>query len=98
MNKRRSVFVKQSPNAYGKDTYYRFAKDIRYNQQKLLMLSIMALIRKIKPLQKEGDHRLLIINDTVEPKRGKHIEGSCKSIYSNKEHRSINGISFMCES
>lgn len=55
----------------------------------------MALIRKIRPLQKEGDHRLLIIDDTVEPKRGKQIEGSCKSIYSNKEHRTINGINIV---
>jgi hypothetical protein len=55
----------------------------------------MALIRKIKPLQKNSDHRLLIIDDTVEPKRGKQIEGSCKSIYSNKEHRTINGINIV---
>lgn len=81
MNKRQSAFVKQSGDAYGKDTYYRFVKDTRYNWRKLLILSAMALIRKIRPLQKEGDHRLLIIDDTVEPKRGKQIEGSCKSIY-----------------
>ena len=28
MNKRQSAFVKQSADAYGKDTYYRFVKDI----------------------------------------------------------------------
>ena len=28
----------------------------------------------------------------VEPKYGKQIEGSGKSIYSNKEHRCVNGI------
>ena len=95
MNKRQSAFVKQSGDAYGKDTYYRFVKDTRYNWRKLLILSAMALIRKIRPLQKEGDHRLLIIDDTVEPKRGKQIEGSCKSIYSNKEHRTINGINIV---
>ena len=55
----------------------------------------MTLIRKIKPLQKKDDHRLLIIDDTVESKRGKLIEGSCKSIYSNKEHRCVNGINIV---
>jgi SRSO17 transposase len=95
MNKRQSAFVKQSSDAYGKDTYYRFVKDTRYNWRKLLMLTSIALIRKIKPLQKNDNHRLLIIDDTVEPKRGKQIEGSCKSIYSNKEHRTINGINIV---
>ncbi len=95
MNKRQSAFVKQSADAYGKDTYYRFVKDTRYNWRKLLMLTSVALISKIKPLQKNGDHRLLIIDDTVEPKRGKQIEGSCKSIYSNKEHRCVNGINIV---
>jgi SRSO17 transposase len=95
MNKRQSAFVRQSADAYGKDTYYRFVKDTRYNWRKLLMVTSMALIRKIKPLQKNSDHRLLIVDDTVEPKRGKQIEGSCKSIYSNKEHRTINGINIV---
>ncbi len=95
MNKRQSAFVKQSADAYGKDTYYRFVKDTRYNWRKLLMLSSIALIGKIKPLQKKSDHKLLIIDDTVEPKRGKQIEGSCKSIYSNKEHRCVNGINIV---
>lgn len=95
MNKRQSAFVKQSADSYGKDAYYRFVKDARYNWRKLLMLTSIALIRKIKPLQKDGDHRLLIIDDTVEPKRGKQIEGSCKSIYSNKEHRCVNGINIV---
>ena len=95
MNKRQSAFVKQSADAYGKDTYYRFVKDTRYNWRKLLLLTSITLIRKIKSLQKDGDHRLLIIDDTVEPKRGKQIEGSCKSIYSNKEHRCVNGINIV---
>lgn len=95
MNKRQSAFVKQSADAYGKDAYYRFVKDTRYNWRKLLMLTSIALIRKIKPLQKDGDHRLLIIDDTVEAKRGKLIEGSCRRIYSNKEHRCVNGINIV---
>ena len=95
MNKRQSAYVKQSTDAYGKDAYYRFVKDTRYNWRKLLMLSTITLMHKIKPLQKNGDHRLLIIDDTVEPKRGKKIEGSCRSIYSNKEHRCVNGINIL---
>jgi len=92
MNKRQSAFVKQSVDAYGKDTYYRFVQNVRYNWRKLLLFSAFALIQKIQPLQKKSDYRVLIIDDTVEVKRGKQIEGSCKSIYSNKEHRWVNGI------
>lgn len=95
MNKRQSAFVKQSSNAFGKDAYYRFVKDVRYNWRKLLMASAGALIRKVEPLYTNNEHRLLIIDDTVEPKRGKQIEGSCRYIYSNKEHRSINGLNIV---
>lgn len=31
MNKRQSAFVKQSSDAFGKDAYYRFVKEARYN-------------------------------------------------------------------
>jgi len=92
MNKRQSAFVKQSDDAYAKDTYYRFIKEIRYNWRKLLLLSATALIQKVQPLHRYGEHRLLIIDDTVEPKRGRQIEGSCKYIWSNKEHRTINHL------
>lgn len=37
----------------------------------------------------------MIIDDTVEAKRGKQIEGSCRSIYSNKDHRCVNGINIL---
>ena len=57
--------------------------------RKLLILSSVSLLQKVKTLHKYGEHRLLIIDDTVEAKRGKFIEGSCKYIWSNKEHRSI---------
>ena len=52
-------------------------------------------MQKIKLLHKNGEHRLLIIDDTVEAKRGKFIEGSCKYIWSNKEHRSINAVNIV---
>ena len=57
MNKRQSSFVKQSDDAYGKDTYYRFIQSKRYNWRKLLLLSSKALLAKIEPLQKiESQH------------------------------------------
>lgn len=95
MNKRQSAFVKQSRDAFGKDAYYRFVKQSRYNWRKLLMLSAAALIRKIEPLHGSGEQRVLIIDDTVEPKRGKQIEGSCRYLWSNKEHRLVNGINLV---
>jgi len=95
MQKRQSSFIKQSDSAYGKDTYYRFLKNSRYNWRKLLLLSSIALSQKIKSLHKQDEYRLLIIDDTVEPKRGKFIEGSCKYIWSNKEHRSINALNIV---
>ena len=95
MNKRQSTFIKKSDSAFGKDAYYRFIKESRYNWRKFLILSTTALLQRIKPLHKNGEHRLLIIDDTVEAKRGKHIEGSCKYIWSNKEHRSINALNIV---
>ena len=75
MNKRQSSFIKQSDDAYSKDTYYRFIQSKRYNWRKLLLLSSKALLAKIEPLQKNREPTLLIIDDTVEIKRGKQIEG-----------------------
>jgi len=95
INKRQSSFVKQSRDAYGKDTYYRFIQSKHYNWRKLLLLSSGALIKKVEPLQKSMELKLLIIDDTVEAKRGKQIEGSCKSIRSNKEGRYVNGINIV---
>jgi HAMP domain-containing protein len=87
MQKRQSSFIKQSDSAFGKDAYYRFIKESRYNWRKLLLLGTTALLQRIQPLDKTGEHSLLIIDDTVEPKRGKLIEGSCKYIWSNKAHK-----------
>jgi len=95
MSKRQSAFIKQSNDAYGKDTYYRFVQSLKYNWRKLLLLSSAALIEKVQPLHKFGEQRLLIIDDTVESKRGKKIEGSCKSLWSNKDHKLINGLNIV---
>ena len=37
----------------------------------------------------------MIIDDTVEIKRGKFIEGSCKNLWSNKEHRTVKGLNIV---
>ena len=95
MLKRQSSFIKQSDSAFGKDAYYRFIKESRYNWRKFLLLSSTAFLQKIKPLHKSSEYKLLIIDDTVEAKRGKFIEGSCKYIWSNKEHRSINALNIV---
>nr|WP_281031942.1 transposase [Nitratifractor salsuginis] len=72
--------------------YYRFLKKHRFNWRKLLLLSAVMLIAKIDPLHRRGEQRLLIIDDTVEPKRGKQIEGGCRYLWSNKEHRLISSL------
>ncbi len=95
INKRQSSFVKQSKDAYGKDTYYRFIQSKRYNWRKLLLLSSRALIEKVELLHKNTELKLLIIDDTVESKRGKQIEGSCKSVWSNKEGHPVSGINIV---
>jgi len=84
LHKRQSSFIKQSPDAFGKDVYYRFLKERRFNWRKLLLLSAVRLIAKIEPLHRRGEQRLLVIDDTVEPKRGKQIEGNCRYFWSNK--------------
>lgn len=95
MHKRQSSFLKHSDDAFGKDVYYRFLKERRFNWRKLLILSAIRLIRKVEPLYQSDEQRLLIIDDTVEPKRGKQIEGSCRYVWSNKEHRSVNGVNIV---
>ena len=95
MHKRQSVFIKQSPDAFGKDVYYRFIRQTRFNWRKLLLISAEALIQKIEPLQKTTKSVVLIIDDTVEQKCGKKIEGSCRHIWSNKEKRTVNGINIV---
>ncbi len=60
-----------------------------------MLLSSQALIAKVEPLQKNSEPKLSIIDNTVEIKHGKQIEGICKSLWNNKEHRCINGINII---
>ena len=95
MHKRQSAFIKQSDDAFGKDVYYRFLKQSRFNWRKLLQLSALRLIEKIEALHAIDEQCVLIIDDTVEPKYGKKIEGGCKAIWSNKEKRTIGGLNIV---
>jgi hypothetical protein len=95
LNKRQSSFIRQSAESFGKDAYYRFTKSTRYNWRKLLLISATALIEKVAPLHKKGEHKLLIVDDTVESKRGRKIEGGCRSLWSNKEHKVLRGINIV---
>ena len=85
INKKISSFAKYSSDSYKKDVYYRLLKNSKYNWRKLLLLTSVKLICKLHKLQKTTDIKVLIIDDTVEIKRGKFIEGSCKNLWSNKE-------------
>ncbi|MEZ4694303.1 MAG: hypothetical protein R2837_10020 [Aliarcobacter sp.] len=81
--------MKYSNDSFKKDVYYRLLKNEKYNWRKLLLLSSAKLIKRLHILQKNSDTKVLIIDDTVEIKRGKFIEGSCKNLWSNKEKRVV---------
>ena len=91
INKKISTFMKQSSDSYKKDVYYRLLKNGKYNWRKLLLLISGKLIDKLTSLQNPTDTKVLIIDDTVEIKRGKTIEGSCKNLWSNKDKRMVKG-------
>src|SRR5574344_234621 len=95
INKKISTFMKYSNDSYKKDVYYRLLKSSKYNWRKLLLLTSVKLICKLHKLQQTTDTKVLIIDDTVEIKRGKFIEGSCKNIWSNKEHRTVKGLNIV---
>lgn len=95
INKKISTFMKQSSASFKKDVYYRLLKNSKYNWRKLLLLTSVKLISKLHILQKPTDTRVLIIDDTIEIKRGKFIEGSCRNLWSNKEHRTVKGLNIV---
>ena len=95
INKKISTFMKYSNDSFKKDVYYRLLKNEKYNWRKLLLLSSAKLIKRLHILQKTTDTKVLIIDDTVEIKRGKFIEGSCKNLWSNKEHRTVKGLNIV---
>ena len=95
INKKISSFMKYSNDSFKKDVYYRLLKNSKYNWRKLLLLTSMNLINKLSSLQKPTDTKVFIIDDTVEIKRGKYIEGSCKNLWSNKDKRVVKGLNIV---
>jgi hypothetical protein len=92
MNKKVSTFIKQSNDSEKKDVYYRLLKNPNYNWRKLLSLSSLKILSLLHKVQDKKAIKVLILDDTVEGKVGKHIEGSCDYLWSNKEKRKVRGI------
>ena len=92
MNKKISTFIDQSNESFKKDIYYRLLQNSSYNWRKLLSLATFKILRLLHKLQEASSIKVLIIDDTVEGKTGKYIEGSRDALWSNKEKRKIRGI------
>jgi len=92
MNKKISTFMNQSNDSLKKDTYYRLLQNSSYNWRKLLSLTTLKILKLLHKVQDTSSVKVLIIDDTVEGKTGKYVEGSRDSLYSNKEKRNIRGI------
>ena len=95
INRKISSFMKYSNDSYKKDVYYKLLKSSKYNWRELLLLTSVKLICKLHKLQNTTDAKVLIIDDNVEIKIGKFIEGSCKNVWSNKEHRTMKGLNII---
>lgn len=92
MNKKISTFMDQSEDSFKKDVYYRLLANAHYNWRRLLSLSSLKILSLIHKIQDKKLIRVLILDDTVEEKKGKNIEGSCDELWSNKAKRKIRGI------
>ncbi len=92
MNKKIFTFMKQSNDSFKKDVYYRLLANSSYNWRSLLSLSSVKILSLLHKIQDSKAIKVFILDDTVEDKVGRNIEGSCDSIYSNKEKRKIRGI------
>ena len=92
MNKKISTFMKQSNDSLKKDVYYRLLSNSSYNWRSLLSLSVAKILSSLHKVQDTKAIKVLILDDTVEDKVGKNVEGSCDKLWSNKEKRTIRGI------
>ena len=92
MNMKISTFINQSDDSFKKDVYYRLLANSSYNWRKLLSLSSLKILSLLHKLQDAKMVKVFIIDDTVENKTGKSIEGSCDNLWSNKEKRKIRGV------
>ena len=92
MNKKMSTFMKQSNDSLKKDVYYRLLSNSAYNWRSLLSLSSLKILSLLHKIQDASTIKVLILDDTVEGKVGKNVEGSSDKLWSNKEKRTIRGI------
>ena len=92
MNKKISTFMNQSKDSLKKDTYYRLLQNSNYNWRKLLCLTTLKILKLLHKVQNPEAVKVFIIDDTVEGKTGKYVEGSRDALWSNKEKRTIRGI------
>lgn len=92
MNKKISTFINQSKDSLKKDTYYRLLQNSSYNWRRLLSLTNLKILKLLHKVQDASAVKVLIIDDTVEGKTGKYVEGSRDALWSNKEKRNIRGI------
>lgn len=92
MNKKIATFINQSNESFKKDTYYRLLQNSSYNWRKLLSLSTLKILKLLHKVQDTSQTKVLIIDDTVEGKTGKYVEGSRDALWSNKEKRNIRGV------
>ena len=92
MNKKMSTFIDQSNDSLKKDTYYRLLQNSSYNWRKLLSLTTLKILKQLSKVQDSKFVKVLILDDTVEGKTGKYVEGSRDALWSNKEKRTIRGI------
>ena len=92
MNKKISTFMRHSNDSLKKDVYYRLLSNSSYNWRKLLSLSTLKILKLLHKVQDKQAVKVLIIDDTIEGKVGKDIEGSSDYLWSNKEKRTIRGI------
>ena len=92
MNKKIATFINQSNDSLKKDTYYRLLQNSHYNWRKLLSLTTLKILKLLHKIQDPKAVKVFIIDDTVEGKTGKYVEGSRDALWSNKEKRTIRGI------
>jgi hypothetical protein len=95
MNKKIFTFMKQSNDSFKKDVYYRLLANSSYNWRSLLSLSSLKIVSLLHKIQDSKAIKVFIIDDTVEDKVGKNIEGSCDNLWSNKEKRKIRGLNIV---
>ncbi len=95
MNKKISTFIAQSDESLKKDTYYRLLKSTSYNWRKLLSLTNLKILKLLSKVQDSKFVKVLILDDTVEGKTGKYVEGSRDALWSNKEKRTIRGMNIV---